>query len=313
MQHRVEPDRDTDVAVDRIRSFNRFYTRRLELLDRGFLASPWTLGEVRILWELARRDGAAAAELVRDLGLDPGQLSRTLKRLTAAGLVESGADARDGRRRVVTLTERGRAELAPLEAEQRRRVGADVAGLGRDAIDRLVGAMADVERLLDPSDTTRPLLIRPHRAGDVSQTVARQAAYYAADHGFGRGFEGLIMEIGARFLADPHPGLEACFVAEVDGRMVGAVFVTHADEGVAKLRLLHVEAEMRGRGIGRRLVEAAIDFARATGHRRLTLWTNDILVDARRLYERAGFRCVAAEPHTMFGTPMVGETWDLDL
>lgn len=313
MRHRVEPDRDTETAVDRIRSFNRFYTRRLELLDRGFLASPWTLGEVRILWELARRDGAAAAELVRDLGLDPGQLSRTLKRLAAAGLVESGADAHDGRRRVVTLTERGRAELAPLEAEQRRRVGADVADLGRDAIDRLVGAMADVERLLDPSDTTRPLLIRPHRTGDVSQIVARQAALYAADYGFGRGFEGLIMEIGARFLDDPHPGLEACFVAEVDGRMVGAVFVTHADAETAKLRLLHVEAEMRGRGIGRRLVEAVIDFARATGHRRLTLWTNDVLVDARRLYERAGFRRVAAEPHTMFGAPMVGETWDLDL
>lgn len=300
-------------AIDRIRAFNRFYTRRLDLLDRGFLSSPWTLGEVRILWELSRRPATAAADLARDLGIDPAQLSRTLKRLADADLLVRIADPHDARRSATALTEQGRAVLAPLEAEQKRRVAESIAGLSPEAVARLVGAMADVERLLDPARAETTLVIRPHRIGDVAEVVTRQARLYATEYGFDRRFETLITRIGAEFLANFDPRRDASFIAEIGDRIVGAVFVTGAEETVAKLRLLHVESEMRGRGIGRRLVENAIAFAEDRGCRKMTLWTNDVLVEARRLYERAGFRCVGREPHTMFGPPLVGETWDLDL
>ncbi|WP_333821566.1 bifunctional helix-turn-helix transcriptional regulator/GNAT family N-acetyltransferase [Pinisolibacter sp.] len=301
-----------EAAVERVRAFNRFYTRRLDLLDRGFLASPFTLGEVRLLWELAHRDGIAAADLSRDLGIDPGQLSRTLKRFTTAGLIERQADTGDARRSAVVLTDHGRTVFAPLEAEQCRRVAAGLGELSPEAVTRLVGAMADVERLLDPA-AVGPLVIRPHRTGDVAFVLARQARLYAEDFGFDQRFEALICEVGAAFLRDYDPRRDASFVAEIDGRIVGAVFVTRKDDAVARLRLLHVESEMRGRGIGTRLIDACIHFVRDAGYRTLTLWTNDVLAEARRLYERAGFRLVAAEPHTMFGPPLVGETWDLTL
>ena len=299
-------------AVERLRAFNRFYTRRLDLLDRGFLASPYTLGEVRLMWELSRRP-RAAADLARDLGIDPGQLSRTLKRFADAGLIERIADTADARRSLVRLSDRGHTVFAPLEAEQRRRVAADLDGLSDEAIGRLVEAMADVERLLTPDRPDPALVVRPHRTGDVAFVVARQARLYAEEYGFDQRFEALICEVGAAFLRDHDPRRDASFVAEIDGRIVGAVFLTRETEEVAKLRLLHVESEMRGRGIGTRLVDACIRFARDAGYRGLTLWTNDVLVEARRLYERAGFRLVAAEPHERFGPPLVGETWDLTL
>ena len=301
-----------ETAIERIRAFNRFYTRRLDLLDRGFLSSPYTLGEVRLLWELSRR-ASTAADLSRDLGIDPGQLSRTLKRFETAHLVERLRDPDDARRSLVRLTDHGRDVFAPLEAEQRRRVAADLAGLPPEAVGRLVDAMADVERLIDPARPEHPLIIRPHRTGDIAFVLARQARLYAEDYGFDQRFEALICEVGAGILRDYDPRRDASFIAEVDGRLVGAVFVTRKDDGVARLRLLHVESEMRGRGIGGRLIEACIRFARAAGYRTLSLWTNDILVEARRLYERAGFRLVGSEPHRMFGPEMVGETWELTL
>ena len=312
MTHADRSSVTTEAAVERLRAFNRFYTRRLDLLDRGFLSSPYTLGEVRLLWDLSRRP-RAAADLARELGIDPGQLSRTLKRFAAAGLIARIADPDDARRSLVRLTDHGRAVFAPLEAEQRRRVAADLDGLGDEAVHRLVDALADVERLLDRARPDRPLTIRPHRAGDVAFVLARQARLYSEDYGFDQRFEALICELGATFLRDYDPRRDASFIAEVDGRLVGAVFVTRKDDTVARLRLLHVESEMRGRGIGRRLVDACIRFARDAGYRTLTLWTNDVLVEARRLYERAGFRLVATEPHTRFGPALVGETWDLTL
>ncbi|NLH80780.1 MAG: GNAT family N-acetyltransferase [Phyllobacteriaceae bacterium] len=309
----IEKSGPSEAVVDRVRAFNRFYTRRLDLLRRGFLDSPYSLGEVRVLWEIAHRGPITAGDLARDLDVDAGQLSRMLKRFATAGLIERTADAGDARRSPILLTPHGRAVYEPLEAEQCRRVAADLAGLGREATGRLVDAMADVERLLDPPGTSATLLIRPHRTGEVAAIVARQARLYAEDHGFDQRFEALVMEIGAAFLRDFDPREDASFVAEVGERIVGAVFVTRESPEVAKLRLLHVESEMRGRGIGRCLVEASIAFARAHGHRTLTLWTNDVLVEARRLYERCGFRRVGTEPHTMFGPPLVGETWDLAL
>lgn len=302
-----------DAAVERIRAFNRFWTRRLDLLDRGFLSSPYTLGEVRILFELSRRGSISPADLARDLGIDPGQLSRTLKRFAAAGLVERAADAHDGRRAAVRLTDHGRTVYAPLEAEQCRRIAGEIDGLAPEAVGRLIGAMADLTRLVDRPRPDLPLVIRPHRPGDVAEVVARQARFYAEAYGFDERFEALIARVGADFLDGFDPRRDASFIAEVDGRIVGAVFVTRKDDDVAKLRLLHVESEMRGRGIGGRLVDACVRFARERGYRVLMLWTNHVLVEARRLYERAGFVKVGEEPHTMFGPPMIGETWDLRL
>lgn len=306
-------DGATASAIERIRAFNRFYTRRLDLLEEGFLSSPHSLGEVRVLWELSRRDGTAAADLARELGMDPGQVSRTVKRLADGGLIERDGDPTDARRSTLSLAPRGRDVLAPLEAEQRRRIGAGLADLTPEAIDRLVAAMADIERLLAPPRPSPALTIRPHRPGDVAFVVARQAALYARDYGFDERFEALIAEVAADFLRTYDPRRSASFLAEVDERIVGAVFVTPRDDVVAKLRLLHVESEMRGCGIGGRLVDACVRFARERGYRTLTLWTNDVLVEARRLYERAGFRLVDTATHTMFGPPMVGETWDLTL
>lgn len=308
----IDSTAPSETVIERVRAFNRFYTRRLDLLRRGFLDSPYSLGEVRVLWEIAHHGPISAGDLARDLDVDAGQLSRMLKRFATAGLIERTSDAADARRASIRMTPQGRAVFAPLEAEQRRRVAADLAGLGREATGRLVDAMADVERLLAPP-AAAALLIRPHRAGEVAEIAARQARLYAEDYGFDHRFEALVMEIGAAFLRGYDPRESASFVAEVDERVVGAVFVTRESPEVAKLRLLHVESEMRGRGIGRRLVEASLRFARDQGHGKMTLWTNHVLVEARRLYERLGFRLVGAEPHTMFGPPLVGETWEIEL
>lgn len=300
-------------AVERVRAFNRFYTGRLDLLDEGFLASPYTLGEVRVLFELSRRAATTAADLARDLGLDPGQLSRMLKGFAESGLIRRAASPDDGRRIEIALTEDGRAVFAPLEAEQRRRVADTLAGLAPEAIGRLTDAMADIHRLLDPDHGDQPLVIRAHRTGDISFVVARQARLYADVYGFDERFEALIGEVGASFLQNFDPRSDACFIAEVDRRIVGALFLTRRDATTAKLRLFHVETEMRGRGIGTRLVECCLRFARERGYATVTLWTNDILVEARRLYQRAGFRLVAVEPHARFGPAMIGETWELTL
>jgi len=299
-----------DASVERVRRFNRFYTRRLDLLDGDFLASDHSLGEIRILWELSRRSPLTAAELARDLGIDPGRMSRIMKRFVAEGWVARAAAEGDARRLAVSMTEAGRAWFAPIEAEQKARVAASLAGLDGEALGRLTGAMADVHRLLATPDVAMEVVLRPHRVGDLAEMVARQSRWYAVEHRFDERFEALLAEIAADFLRRFDPASDASFIAEVEGRMVGSVLVTRADATTAKLRVLHVETEMRGRGIGARLVDAALGFARDRGYRTMRLWTNAVLVEARRLYERRGFCLIDSEPHTMFGPPMVGETWE---
>jgi DNA-binding MarR family transcriptional regulator/GNAT superfamily N-acetyltransferase len=299
-----------DASVERVRRFNRFYTRRLDLLDGDFLASDHSLGEVRILWELSRRSPLTAADLARDLGIDPGRMSRIMKRFVAEGWVARATAEGDARRLAVSMTEAGRAWFAPIEAEQKARVAASLDGLDDEALGRLTGAMADIRRLLAAPDEPMDVVLRPHRVGDLAEMVARQSRWYAVEHRFDERFEALLAEIAADFLRRFDPASDASFIAEVDGRMVGSVLVTRADATTAKLRVLHVETEMRGRGIGARLVDAALGFARDRGYRTMRLWTNAVLVEARRLYERRGFRRIDAEPHTMFGPPMVGETWE---
>ncbi|TBW33700.1 MarR family transcriptional regulator [Siculibacillus lacustris] len=303
-----------DAAIDRIRAFNRYYTRRLDILAEHYLDSPFTLVEARLVWEIADRRAATAADLARDLGLDPGQASRILKRFEARGLIHRTPAPDDGRRSEIRLTEAGLAAFAAMDAEQRAKVGRDVAALDGEAVGRLTAAMADVRRLGDSDRATLPLIVRPHRAGDVSWVCHRQVAFYAEVYGFRGDFETLVMDVGADFLRTFDPRRDASFLAEVDGRVVGSIFVTRApDPSLAKLRLLWVESEMRGRGLGGRLIGEAVRFARDAGYARMTLWTHDVLDDARRLYARAGFRLVGGERNAAFGPEIVSEHWDLDL
>lgn len=324
----AEKDRPTPVAADtvsggsvpdeaqisRIRAFNRWYTRRLDILADHFLASPFTLTEARVLYELVNRDRPTAAELSRDLGLDPGQTSRLLKRLESRGLIDRTTSADDGRRVSIAPTEAGRAAQAELNVDQHARIAEEVATLDGEAIARLTAAMADVRRIFDPERGRPEAIVRPHRIGEVSWVCHRQAAFYADVWGFRGDFEALVLEIGARFLREFDPRRDASFLVEVEGRIVGSIFVVHTDDPtVAKLRLLWVESEMRGRGLGRRLVDEAVRFARAAGYAKMTLWTQAVLEEARHLYARAGFRRISGEANRDFGPELVSEVWDLDL
>jgi len=302
-----------DSSVAAVRRFNRFYTRQIGLLDEGLLKTPFSLTESRVLYELAHRDGPTAAELTRDLGLDPGYLSRILRGFDAGGLIARTPSAADGRQHHLQLTAAGRAAFAPLDRGSQQQVAAMLARLTDGGRRRLTEAMRAIEDVLAP-DTARPAwLLRPHRPGDMGFVVGRHGAIYAQEHGWGIAFEGLVAEIVAAFIRDFDGRRECCWIAEIDGTPVGSVFVVKHSERTAKLRLLIVEPGARGLGIGARLVAEALRFARSAGYAEMTLWTQSILVAARRIYQGAGFRLVKAEPHATFGTELIGETWQVTL
>jgi DNA-binding MarR family transcriptional regulator/N-acetylglutamate synthase-like GNAT family acetyltransferase len=305
---------DLDRRVRAVRRFNRFYTGRIGVLQEGYLASPFGLAEVRVLYELAHRDAATAGELARELGLDPGYLSRILRGFVRRGLVAKEVSRADGRRRLLRLTPAGRDAFAPLQERSRAEIRALLGRLPAPDQERVVAAMATVEGLLDVRpEPPVPYLLRPPRPGDMGWVVGRHGVLYADEYGWDERFEGLVAGIVAAFVAGQDPKRERCWIAERDGEPVGSVFLVAESEAVAKLRLLLVEPRARGLGIGGRLVEECVRFARAAGYRTLTLWTNDVLHAARHLYERAGFRLVASEPHHSFGHDLVGETWELAL
>ncbi|MDR3495516.1 MAG: helix-turn-helix domain-containing GNAT family N-acetyltransferase [Ancalomicrobiaceae bacterium] len=304
----------TNEAVGRIRAFNRWYTRRLDILADHFLSSPFSLVEARLLWELANRERPAAAEIARDLGLDPGQTSHLLKRFEARRLIRRTPSPDDARRSLIELTDAGCAAFASMNAEQYARIATDLARLAPEAVGRMTAAMTDVRRLSDPDTAVAPLVIRPHRAGEIAWICYRQIAFYADVWGFRGSFEPLVLDVGRRFLEEFDPRRDASYLVEVDGRIVGSILVVHSDDpAIAKLRLLWVESEMRGRGLGRRLVDEAVRFARDAGYAKLTLWTQDVLVEARRIYTRAGFRPVSGEPNSDYGPTMISESWELAL
>lgn len=297
--------------VAAVRRFNRAYTPLIGLLHEGYLESPFSLTEVRVLYELAQREQATASELGRELGLDAGYLSRILRRFRERGLVERRASAEDGRQRLIRLSEQGRAEFVPLDERSQRGIGALLEGLSEEEQARLVGAMGTIERLLGTGAEPRvPYLLRPPLAGDLGWVVSRHGALYAEEYGWDERFEGLVAGIVARFVEAYDPRRERCWIAEREGENVGCVFVVRQSDEVAKLRLLLVEPSARGLGIGGRLVEECVRFARSAGYRTMTLWTNSVLVAARRIYERAGFRLVESEPHRGFGHELVGENWE---
>jgi DNA-binding MarR family transcriptional regulator/GNAT superfamily N-acetyltransferase len=301
-------------AIGSVRRFSRFYTRQLGLLGEGLLKSDFSLTEARVLYELAHRDGPTAADLCRDLGIDAGYLSRMLKTFDQRALIARTASPRDGRETLLALTPAGRAAYEPLDRASQEDVRATIGGLAAEDTATLVRAMRTIERLLGGREISpAPVALRSHRLGDLGWIVHRQAILYALEYGWDETYEALAAEILAGFVRNFDPAWEQSWIAEREGAVVGSVFLVRASETVAKLRLLYVEPTARGVGIGAQLVDACIRFARERGYRTLTLWTNDVLLAARRIYQKAGFQLVASEPHHSFGRDLVGQTWELAL
>ncbi len=294
-----------------IRAFNRFYTRKIGVLAEDLLDSPFSLAEARVLYELAQRDKASALELREATDLDQGYLSRILARFERQGLVVKKKIAGDGRARSLHLTARGKTAFAQLDQRAQKAVIALLDVLSEKEQQDIVDHMQALTRLLEPRQPAQPVtVLRPPRAGDLGWVIQRQAILYAQEYGWDTSYETLIADILGKF----RPGAgEAGWIAELDGAPAGAVFVMRENDRVARLRLLHVEAFARGRGLGRLLVDTVIGFARDQGYETLKLWTNDVLVSARRIYQAAGFKLVQEEKHHSFGKDLTGQTWELKL
>jgi DNA-binding MarR family transcriptional regulator/GNAT superfamily N-acetyltransferase len=301
-------------VVDDVRGFNRFYTRVLGLLRPDLAGSAFGLTEARVLFELAHRDDVGVSELRRDLDLDAGYLSRILSGFTASGLAAREKSAADGRRQVVRLTDDGRRAFDELDRLQAGAIDTLLAPLDDGQRTQLVGAMGEIRRMLSSEARRDGLVLRPPQPGDLGWVVERHGARYAAEYGWDATFEALVARIVAEFGERRDTQREAAWIAELDGERVGCVFCTAAGaKHTAQLRLLLVEPSARGAGVGTRLVDECLRFAKRAGYRRMTLWTNDVLVAARRIYERAAFRCDRREPHHSFGHDLVGEYWSRDL
>jgi DNA-binding MarR family transcriptional regulator/GNAT superfamily N-acetyltransferase len=299
--------------VREIRAFNRFYTRKIGVVD-GMASSPFSLAEARVLYELAHREQPTATDLRKQLGLDAGYLSRILREFERRKLVTRTPSKTDERQKFLSLTPKGRKVFAPLDERSNRVVATMIEKLAPAERAKLIEAVRTVEILLgDRPQPRTPYVLRQHQPGDSGWVVERQGLLYVREYGWDPTFEGLAAEIVAKFIKEYDPARERFWIAERDGKRIGAVFVAKGSDEIAKLRLLHVEPEARGLGIGRRLVEECIRFARQAGYKKMTLWTQSILSAARHIYAHAGFRLVRQEKHHSFGKDLVGETWELDL
>jgi DNA-binding MarR family transcriptional regulator/RimJ/RimL family protein N-acetyltransferase len=308
------PDDTLEVRVRAVRSFNRSFTRRIGVLREGLLHTPYSLAESRIIFELAQRDDLTASDLCRDLGLDAGYLSRILSRIEQHGLLEKVRSETDGRQRLLRLTDVGREAFDILDQRSRDEIADLLVELSEADQHRLLEAMQTIEGVFNKDlKYADPFVLRPHEPGDLGWMVHRHGVLYAREYGWNEQFEALVAQVVSNFIAHFDPSRDRCWIAEMDGELVGSVLITHENQEVAKLRLLLVEPKVRGLGLGSRLVEECIRFARRHGYRTLTLWTNSILVEARHIYEKAGFQLVAQEPHHSFGHDLIGETWELPL
>jgi DNA-binding MarR family transcriptional regulator/N-acetylglutamate synthase-like GNAT family acetyltransferase len=315
--------RQTDAGcaqrIAAVRRFNRFYTQRIGVLREHLLESPFSLTGVRVLFELAHwpasGDPPTAAVLAARLALDEGYLSRILRGFEQRGLVRKQRAAADGRRKSLALTARGGREFARLDSRSRQEVSALLAQLSVAQQAQLVGAMRTVSGLLGvaPDRDPAPTILRAPRPGDMGWVVHRHGLLYAREYGYDERFEALVADIVARFVERFAPAHERCWIAERREEIVGSVFLVRNTKAVAKLRLLLVEPQARGQGIGRLLIDECVRFARAAGYRKLTLWTQSELDAARHLYARAGFRRVGEQAHESFGKQLVAETWELAL
>ena len=306
-----KPGLDPQVAA--IRAFNRFYTRKIGVVDE-VASSPFSLAEARVLYELARCEQSTATDIRKELGLDAGYMSRILHDFERRRLVRRQQSETDERQKFLSLTVRGRRAFAPLDERSNRDVAAMLEELSPTERKQLVDAVKTVRRLLgDNAEPRTPYLLRQHQPGDMGWIVHRQAILYAEEYGWDATYEALAAEIVAQFIKNYDPKRERCWITEKDGARVGAVFVAKASDEIAKLRLLHVEPEARGLGIGKRLVEECVRFAQQAGYSKITLWTQSILHAARHLYKQAGFQVVREEQHHSFGKDLTAETWELEL
>jgi DNA-binding MarR family transcriptional regulator/GNAT superfamily N-acetyltransferase len=303
----------TAPQVATVREFSRFYTQRLGTLDEGLLETPWSLTEARVVFELAQAPSTDMAALRTSLALDSGYLSRLLAKFDAAGLIARTVSPVDGRRQALSLTAAGKRLFRTLNERSNRQVAALLAPLPEPSREALAGAMRTVMRTLDERHAAPAVVLRGLRPGDLGWVVQRHGEVYAREYGWTQSFEALVARIVADYLDRLQPDRESAWIAEVDGQRAGCVFCVRKDDETAQLRILLVEAWARGHGLGARLVDECIRFARDRGYRKLVLWTNDILVAARRIYLAAGFELVEEERHHSFGKDLVGQFWELRL
>jgi len=297
-----------------VRRFNRFYASRLGVLRDGLPHPPCSLAESRIIHEIANRDQVIAADLAKDLGLDPGHLSRTLDRLEQKGLIRKIPSPSDGRQRLLRLTPEGEETAALLDRRLREEIGEMLNHLSEQDQNRLIQAMNTIEQLLGEGlNDSEPYILRQHEPGDMGWIVHMHGRFYAEEYGWDERFEALVAQICADFIRRYNPDRERCWIAEMDGQVVGSVMVVQESEDTAKIRLLVVDPRARGLGLGKRLVDECIRFARRKGYKKIVLWTNHVLVAARNIYQKAGFVKVKEEPHRNFGPELIGETWELTL
>ena len=299
--------------IEAVRRFNRDYTRRIGVLREGLLDSPFSLTQARVLYELAHREEPTATALGQELGLDGGYLSRILSAFARRGLLARRPSKTDGRQSHLRLTPRGRQAFGKLDAASAADVRLLLAPLSAADQDRLVSAMRTIEGVFGAAKTPRSLRIRAPRPGDMGWVIHRHGEVYDQEWGWGEGFEALVADIVVKFMAERDPRRERAWIAELDGQRVGSIFLVAKSKTVAKLRLLLVEPSARGFGVGQRLVEECIRFARRAGYREIVLWTQSILDPARHIYAKAGFQLVGQEPNHEFGQGLTSETWSLKL
>jgi DNA-binding MarR family transcriptional regulator/N-acetylglutamate synthase-like GNAT family acetyltransferase len=298
---------------DQVRAFNRFYTKQIGLLRDGYLKTAFSLTQARVLYELGAHRTLRWSELLEELALDPGYLSRLIKNLESQRLIRRSASKKDGRVSDLSLTAKGRAQFAKLNSRSQVEIEEMLAKLSGAQQQRLVGSMNTIRRLLGEKRGDEAIAIRAHQPGDIGWVIARHGELYTQEYHWDSTFEGLVAEIAGRFLRHFDPERERCWIAERGGERVGCVFLVKQSKAVAKLRLLLVDPAARGSGLGSRLVEECIAFARRAGYRKITLWTNDILHAARHIYQRTGFVLVNEEKHHSFGHDLVGQFWELKL
>lgn len=305
-------------AIAAVRRFNRFYTRQIGVLRKGYLDSPYSLGEMRVLYEIAQGT-TTARDIGRNLDLDAGYLSRVLRNFEKAGLIARKTSAEDARQSHLSLTAKGSKTFAPFEARSQQQTGEMLAALSAAQQTRLVAAMAEIEALTASADENEApvapaFTLRAPHFGDFGWIVARHGVLYAEEYGWGEPFEGLCAQIVADYVNKYDAGCERCWIAEANGENVGCVMLVKDDEpGVARIRLLLVDPKGRGLGVGRALVKACVAFARESGYRKITLWTHSVLIGARHIYETMGFTLTSSEKRHSWGKDVVAEFWDLDL
>jgi DNA-binding MarR family transcriptional regulator/ribosomal protein S18 acetylase RimI-like enzyme len=308
---------DTEQQIAAVRRFNRYYTRQIGVLRKTFLDSPYSLAEARVLYEIASRPAPTASDIARSLDLDAGYLSRVLRNFERRGLIRKRASAKDGRQSHLTLTPRGKTSFMPLDARSQRDTAAMLGKLAPADQASLIAAMTTIEALLEGQirelAPQRSYRLREPRPGDFGWIVKRNAELYAQDYGWVAPFEGVCAQIVADFVNKYDASRERGWIAEVEGENVGAVMLANDGDGVARFRLLFVEPKARGLGIGARLVDEAIRFARGAGYRKITLWTHSVLTAARHIYQSAGFKLMRSEEHQSWDRPVVSEHWDLEL